>query len=159
MFTATEIGGSESIMNPLVENIANQTDPTIQPTMVHFEQPTGPRHSYQKQFSIGSFNSGIDVPRPGQNIDNFTGMNPQGPIVTTIPESNIANNCGIIDLVSRILDIAYRGSPWHGKVKNESENIRGNKCFKNAERKNNFEVEKVGRKTNVSWNHTNSIIN
>ena len=39
------------------------------------------------------------------------------------------------------------------------ENLRGNNIFKNAERKNNSEVEKVGRKNLVNWNCTNSIIN
>ena len=41
---------------------------------------------------------------------------------------------------------------------NTVENIRGKTNFKNAERENSFEVEKVGRKSSVNWNHTNSII-
>ena len=39
------------------------------------------------------------------------------------------------------------------------ENLRGNKTFKYAEYKNIFEVERVGRKNSVNWNHTNSILN
>ena len=31
--------------------------------------------------------------------------------------------------------------------------------FKNAERKNNFEVEKVGRENDVKRNHTKSVLN
>ena len=89
-------------------------------------------------------NSGIDVPRSGRNIDNCTGMNPQGPIVTKIPEYNRANNCNIFKLIIKPLDLAYMVLPWHDTMKSESENLKGNKCFENAERKNNSEVEKVG---------------
>ena len=31
--------------------------------------------------------------------------------------------------------------------------------FKNSERRNNFEVEKVGRNNSVNWNHTDLILN
>ena len=44
------------------------------------------------------------------------------------------------------------------EIENLVENPRGNKNFKNDERKNNFEVEKVGRINSVNCNHTNSII-
>ena len=37
------------------------------------------------------------------------------------------------------------------------ENLRDNNIFKNAERKNNSEVEKVGR--DVNWNLTDLILN
>ena len=61
-------------------------------------------------------------------------MNPQGPIVTTIPESNIANNCNIFNSIGRISDSACRILPWPGTMKIESENLvenlRGNKNFK-----------------------------
>ena len=67
--------------------------------------------------------------------------------MTTIPESNRANNRNILYLVVRTSDIAYRGSPWHGTMKRESVNPvgnpRGNKNVKNSEHKNNFEVEKL----------------
>ena len=46
---------------------------------------TGPVHSGWNHFPIRSLNSGIDVPRSVRNIYNRTGVNPQGPIVTTIP--------------------------------------------------------------------------
>ena len=39
------------------------------------------------------------------------------------------------------------------------ENIRGKKCFKNAERKKNSEVEKFGQESDVNWNHTDLILN
>ena len=48
------------------------------------------------------------------------------------------------------------GLSWHGVEKSESENLGGNNIFENAERKNNFEVEKVGRKNSVIWNHNYS---
>ena len=50
-------------------------------------------------------------------------------------------------------DISDRNAPWHGASKSESENLGGNNGFENAERKNNFEVEKVGRKNSVILNH------
>ena len=40
--------------------------------------------------------------------------------------------------------------------KDESENLGGKKKFKNGERKNNFEVDKVRRKKYVIWNHKDS---
>ena len=54
-------------------------------------------HNDQNHFPIGSFNSGIDDPRSVRNIDNRTVMNPQGPNVTNIPESNSVNNCDVFD--------------------------------------------------------------
>ena len=42
--------------------------------------------------------------------------------------------------------------PWHGTERSESGNLGANKIFENAERKNNFEVEKVERKNSVIWN-------
>ena len=80
-------------------------------------------------------------------------MKPQEPILTTIPESNSASNCNIFKLVRRTLDLVYRGSQWHDTAKSESENLGGNKIFRNAERENNFKVEKVGHKSSVVWNH------
>ena len=35
----------------------------------------------------------------------------------------------------------------------KSENLEGRHLFRNAERKNNFEKEKVGRKNSVIWYH------
>ena len=124
---------------------------------------TGPGHSDQNHLPIGSLNSGIDVPRSGRNIDNPTGMNPQGPIVITISESNRANNCDIFNLVRKTSHLTYRGSPLYGIMKSEGENLvenlRRNKIFKNAERKNNSEAEKVGLKNSVNWNQTELILN
>ena len=48
-----------------------------------------------------------------------------------------------------MLDLSYRGSTCHGTIESESENLIGNKFFENAERENNFEVEKVGHKNSV----------
>ena len=120
-------------------------------------------HSDRNIFPIGSLNSGIIVIRSGQNVDKCTEMIPQGPIVTMIPESYIENNCDIFNSVSKTSDLAYRGYPWHGTMKNETinlvENLRENTIFKNAECKENFNVEKVGRKNSVIFDRTNSVLN
>ena len=76
MFPATEIGESVSIAKPLKTDTENRTDPTIQLTVFQFKQVTRPGNSHRKNFPIGGFNSGIDVPRSRQNIDTHTGMNP-----------------------------------------------------------------------------------
>ena len=93
--------------------------------------------------------SDTDVPISGRSIDNHTGMNPQRPIVTMVPESNSARNFYIFNSIKGALDISFRGLPWHIAAKSESENIGGNNIFENAERENNFEVEKVGHKNSV----------
>ena len=148
MFLTTELGGSVSITNTLRADTVNWVDPTIQPTIIHSKQATGLGKSDQNHFPIRSLNSGIHVPRSGRYIDNCTGMNPQGPIVSTIPESNRTNNFEIFVLVRKTV-LPYMSSVWHVTIKIESENLvenlRGKKS-KNAERKNNFEVEKLGAK-------------
>ena len=159
LFPATEIGGYVSITNTLRSDTVNIIDPTIKPIIVHFKQKTGLGHSDWNHPPIGRFISSIDVPRYWRNIDNRTGMNPQGPIVTLITESNRENNCNIFDLVRRTSDITYRRSMWHVTMKSESENLRGNKIIENAKCENNIEVEKVGHKNSVNWNHTDLIIN
>ena len=62
-----------------------------------------------------------------------------------------------------MLYLAYRGLPWYGTTKNEAgklvENLRDNTVFKNSEHRDNFNVEKVGSKNSVNWNHTKSILN
>ena len=123
LFPTNEIGGCVSIANTLRNNTENRTDPTIQITTVHLKQVNRPRKSDRNHFSIGSLNNGIDVPRPGQIIDNQTGMNPHVPIVTTILESNISNNYEIFDLVIRTLDISCKVSPWNEKIKSGGENL------------------------------------
>ena len=88
-------------------------------------------------------------------------MNPSR--TTRVPHPHITNTrqgiCKIFNLVKRTLDLALRGSPWHGKAKSVSENLGGNKIFENDERKNNFEVERVWCKNSVMWNqkYSNSI--
>ena len=47
-----------------------------------------------------------------------------------------------------------RSMPWHGKAKSGIENSEGKITFKNAGRKNNFEI--VGRKTFMILNHVDS---
>ena len=100
----TEIGGSiqyfMGILNPYRNNTENRTDPTIQPTSIHFNQSTLPGHSDCDHLPLGNFYSGTDVLRSGRNVDNQTGMKQQGLIMTTIPESNRAKNCGMFVLVS-----------------------------------------------------------
>ena len=75
----TEIGGyvkfSVGIMSPFRTNTANRTDPTIQPTIVHYKLDTGLGHSDRKYSPLRSMDSDADVPRSGWNIDNHNGMN------------------------------------------------------------------------------------
>ena len=97
-------------------------------------------------FLLRSLGIVTDVPRYTRNIDTRMWMNPHGPIVTTIPESNITSNCNIFASVSRTSYLAYRGFTWHGAAKRESEYLRGNKTFENGESKNNFVDEKLGAK-------------
>ena len=48
-------------------------------------------------------------------------------------------------------------------MKSEGENLvkklKGNNIFKNAERKNIFQLENFGRQNAVNWNHPNLILN
>ena len=141
------------IANPFKTYKANQMNPNIQPNIFHLIHLTGPVHSGWIHFPISILESGIDVPIYRQNIGNSNEMNPQGPILTMIPESNRENNCNIFDFIRRTSDISYRGSMWYIIVNIESKYLRGNKIFENAERNNNFEVEKVGCKNSVIWNH------
>ena len=138
-------------MNTLRNDTDNRTDPTTQPTIFHLKQSTLTRHSDRNHFPIGILDSGIHVPRSGWNIYNRTGMNPQRPIGNTITYSNISNNCNISDTVSSASSLSYRGLTWHRKMKIEGikpmENHKGIKKFKNDERENNFEVEKVGHES------------
>ena len=112
-----KIGGYVSITNTLRTDKVNQKEPTIQPTIFHLKQATGPGHSDKNHLPIDSLNSGIDVPKYGQNIDNRTRMIPQETIATTITESNIANNYDIIYFINKKSYIACRGSPYHGTIK------------------------------------------
>ena len=79
------------IADPFSTDTENRTDPTIQPTVVHLNQATGLGNSDRNHPPLISLDSGTDVPISGRNIYNRTGMNPQGPIVTTIPEYNREN--------------------------------------------------------------------
>ena len=105
----TEIGGSVQfsvgIVNQFRTHKSNRTGPTIQQTIVQSKKATGPGQSDWEYFPLTSLDSGTDVPRSGNNIHNRTGMNPQGSIVTMIPYSNSANNCGIFESVRVILDL------------------------------------------------------
>ena len=92
LLPTTEIGGSRSIDNTLRTHTANHKYPTSQPDFVQLKKKTGPGHNYWNHVFIVSLNSGIDFPIYGRNIDNNTGINPQGPIVTTIPKSNRESN-------------------------------------------------------------------
>ena len=143
LFPTTEIGGSESNANPLRAGTENRTDPTIKKTIVHFKQTTVPGKIDQNQFPISNLNSGIDVPIHGYNIDNRTGINPQGPIVTTIQESNKTKNCDIFHSFIRTTDLDYGGLPWRIMIKSEGENLIVQMNFENAERGNNSKVGKL----------------
>ena len=94
-----------------------------------------------------SFKIGNDTQRGryGRNIDNCTGVNPQGPTGTIIPETNSTKRFNTFDYIIGTSDLSYRILLWYGAEKSESENFGGNKIFKNAERKK-IEVEKLGVK-------------
>ena len=123
LLPTTEIGGYVSITNTLRTGTAIHTHPNIQPTIFHTKKMTRTGKSDRKYFPIGNLNSGIDVPRSGRNIDNRTGINPQGPIMTTITESDGANNCDIFKSVSRTSDIVYMVSSWNVIMKSDIENL------------------------------------
>ena len=113
LLLTTEIGGPVNITNTLSIDTENWTGHNIQPNMVYFQQATRLVHSDRKQLPIRRFNSCIDIYRSGRNIDNRTGINLWGPIVTMILESNRENNSEISDLVRKKLHLAYRVSPRH----------------------------------------------
>ena len=96
LLSPTEIGGSVKysmgITKPFRTDTANWADPAIQPTIAQFKNSTVPGHSDHKNSPLDILDSGTDVTRSGWNIDNCSGMYPQGPIVSTIPESNRAKN-------------------------------------------------------------------
>ena len=97
LLLTTEIGGAISITNKIRTDTANRMDPTIQTTIFHFNQATGPGHSDRNHFPLGSLYSSTDFPISGRNIDNRTGMNPQVHIVATIIDSNRTNKCSIFN--------------------------------------------------------------
>ena len=90
-------------------------------------------------------------------------MNLQGPTMTTIPESNRLRNCDFFNSVRKMSYLAYRSLPWYVTLRSEGENLVenliGNNIFKNAKRKDIYEVEKFGRKKSVNLNHADSILN
>ena len=138
----TEIGGSVKflvgIANPFRTNTVNQKDPTIHPTTVQSNHTNGQWHSDQDYLHLSSLDSGTDVTTSVRNIDNRTGMKPQGPTVTKIPESNSAINRNVFDSVRRTSDITYRGLSWNDADKIENENLWGSNISKNVERENSF---------------------
>ena len=141
------------ITDPFRTDTTNRRNPIIQPTIVQFYQDNILVHSDQNHFPIGSLDSGTDVPISRRNIDNLTGMKPQGHIGNMIPESNSASKCEIFKSTRRTSDISYRVFPYHGPEKSEIKILGGNKTFKNADHENNFEVEKVDRKNSIILNH------
>ena len=106
---AESIRMTTTLGKSLRTDTVNLMDPTGQPKIVHIKKATGQGKNDQNPFPIGSFNVGIDVLIYRQSIDNPNGMKPQGPIVTTIPESNRSNNCDIFKLVRKMSDLAYMG--------------------------------------------------
>ena len=76
----TEIGGyvkfAVGTVNPFRIHTDNWTESTIQPIIVHSNQETVLLQSDWGYFSLGSLDSGTDVPITEFNIDNRTGMNP-----------------------------------------------------------------------------------
>ena len=108
---------------------------------------------------FGSWKSGNEINVDfGRNADDKIGMNPlrtTGILHPHITRSRLSN-CDIFDLFSRPSDLAYRFLQWHGMIKSETGNLRGNKNFENTERESNFKVEKVGCKNSVIWDHNDS---
>ena len=66
-------------------------------------------------------------------------------------------------MVRKTWYLAYRVSLWHGTMKNETGNLFKKlihkKSFKNAEHKNNLNVEKGELKSSVNWNHAKLSLN
>ena len=93
-----------------------------------------------------------------RNADEKIGMKTLRTIKSPCPQINWTRlrNCIIFDLVRR-------GLQYHFKIKIEGENLvenlRDNNIFKNNDRENNYETEKVGRKNSVRWNHIDLILN
>ena len=158
----SEIGGyvkfSVGITHPFRTHRENHNEPTIQLTTVESNQANRRWHSDWYYSHIGSLDSCTDDQSRGsrRNIYNRTGVNPQGSIGTIIPDTNSGSNWKIFDAVIRTSDLSYRNLSWHGAAKSESVNLGGNNILENSERKNNFEVEKVGRKNSVIYNHKDS---
>ena len=80
-----------------------------------------------------------------QNADEKLGMKTSRTIRSPCPQIKWTRlrNCIIFDLVRR-------GSQYYVKIKSEGENLvenlRDNNIFKNNDRKNNYEAEKLGAK-------------
>ena len=138
------------IANPIRTDTENLMDSTIQPTIVQLNWATATGHIDQNHSLLGTLDSGTDVPRSGRNIDNHTEMNPQGPIMNTIPKSNRANNCNIFNLVIRNFDLTNTGSLWNGTMKSKSENLvenhGGKKTSKMMSAKIISKLKKLGAK-------------
>ena len=85
--------------------------PTIQPTIVHYNQATGWGNRERDYFTLGILYSGTDIQIRGhrRNINNRTGVYPQVLIITTIPESNSESNRNIFNSIIRTSDISYGG--------------------------------------------------
>ena len=111
------------------------------------------------EFPCRSWKSGnkksVDFRR---NVDEKIAMNPSRSTGSPRPQVTRTRmrNCNIFDLVSRV-------STWNGTMKNDTgnlvKNLRDNKIFKNSEHKDNFNVEKLGHKNSINWNHTDLILN
>ena len=66
-------------------------------------------------------------------------------------------NINIVGLSGRgISYFANRSVSCHGAANSESENSEGERIFKNYGHENNFEVEEVGRKNFIIFNHVHS---
>ena len=86
-------------------------------------------------------------------MNSGTGIGFGHNIVDIIPPINIV----IFVLFNRgALCFSNKRKLWHCTEKSESKHPGYNIIFENAERENNFEVEKVGRKRSVIFNHVDS---
>ena len=81
----------------------------------------------------------------GQNVDDKIGITTLRTIGSQRPQITRTrlSNCDVFDLV-------ISGLPWHNTMRSESKNLveklRGNNIFNSYERKNNFQLEKLGAK-------------
>ena len=112
VFLTAKIEGSVKlsvgISKPFGKTDKIQNEPNIQPTITQSNQSIGPGHIDWDYFPIMLVYIGTNYPRTGWNNYKRTGMNPQGPIVTTILEYNSVNNCDIFDSVRMMSGLSYR---------------------------------------------------
>ena len=133
---------SVGIAHPSRSHRASQNESTIQPTIMHSNQPTGLGHSDWEYYPLGIFRNGTDFRSggSGRSIDNRTGTKLLEPTRTIILEINSKRRFPFRAMSDFTI--------WN-VMRNDTGRIEGpvfNNIFENYERKNILKVEKVGRK-------------